>query len=71
MTDGGLIHENKDNCLLRDIRVLIIDEAHERSVHTDTVIGIAKILLRTRSTGFYVVISSATVDPSKFLDFFS
>ena len=70
MTDGALIYENQDNCLLRDVRVLIIDEPHERSVHTDIVISIAKILLRTRPTDFYVVISSATVDPSKFLDFF-
>ena len=36
MIDGILIHENKDNCLLRDVRVLIIDEAHERSVYIRT-----------------------------------
>ncbi|CAF4253095.1 unnamed protein product [Rotaria socialis] len=70
VTDAALIQENQESGLLRDTRVLIIDEAHERSLYTDIVIGMAKLLLATRPIDFYVVISSATVDPSKFLDFF-
>ncbi|CAF5040760.1 unnamed protein product, partial [Rotaria sp. Silwood1] len=70
VTDAALVQENQESGILRDTRVLIIDEAHERSLYTDIVIGMAKILLDMRPTDFYVVISSATVDPSKFLDFF-
>ncbi|CAF3785065.1 unnamed protein product [Rotaria sordida] len=70
VTDAALVQENQESGVLRDTRVLIIDEAHERSLYTDIVIGMAKLLLNMRPTDFYVVISSATVDPKKFLDFF-
>ncbi|CAF4173286.1 unnamed protein product, partial [Adineta steineri] len=52
------------------IRVLIVDEAHERSLNTDIVIGISKLLLSKRPNDFYVVIASATIDPVRFLQFF-
>ena len=45
MTDGAFIQESMDDNRLSKIRVLIIDEAHERSLNTDIVIGIAKMLL--------------------------
>ncbi|CAF3984056.1 unnamed protein product [Adineta steineri] len=70
MTDGALIQESTEDRQLSNVRVLIIDEAHERSLNTDIVMGIAKLLLKTRPTDFYVVISSATINGSKFLDFF-
>ncbi|UJR12576.1 hypothetical protein I4U23_016752 [Adineta vaga] len=70
MTDGALIQESTEDRQLTDIRILIIDEAHERSLNTDIVMGIAKLLLKSRPTDFYVVISSATIKCDKFLDFF-
>jgi HrpA-like RNA helicase len=70
MTDGALVQESAEDKQLSHVRVLIIDEAHERSLNTDIVMGIAKLLLKTRPTDFYVVISSATINPSKFLEFF-
>ena len=70
MTDGALVQAAAEDDQLRDVRVLIIDEAHERSLHTDIVMGVAKLLLRSRPTDFYVVISSATIQPEKFLTFF-
>jgi HrpA-like RNA helicase len=70
MTDGALVQESAEDRQLSHVRVLIIDEAHERSLNTDIVMGIAKLLLKTRPTDFYVVISSATINPSKFLEFF-
>ncbi|CAF5206949.1 unnamed protein product, partial [Rotaria magnacalcarata] len=70
MTDSALIHESQEDRQLSNIKVLIIDEAHERSLNTDIVIGLSKILLSVRKTDFYVVIASATIDPSKFLDYF-
>ncbi|CAF2761381.1 unnamed protein product [Rotaria sp. Silwood2] len=70
MTDAIFIQESQDDYQLSNVRVLIIDEAHERALNTDIVLGIAKLLLITRPTDFYVVIASATVDPAKFLEFF-
>ncbi|CAF1601026.1 unnamed protein product, partial [Adineta ricciae] len=70
MTDAALIRESQRDPDLKHIRVLIIDEAHERSLNTDIVIGISKLLLAKRPDDFYVVIASATIDPSRFLQFF-
>ncbi|UJR10957.1 hypothetical protein I4U23_015142 [Adineta vaga] len=70
MTDGALVQESTEDNQLKHIRVLMIDEAHERSLNTDILMGIAKLLLKIRPTNFYVVISSATIDAKKFLDFF-
>lgn len=71
MTDGALVHKAQEDPLLKDISVLIIDEAHERSLNTDLVIGIAKLLIDKRPNDFHVIISSATINPKPFLDFFS
>ena len=70
MTDGTFIQESQLGSQLDEVRVLIIDEAHERSLNTDIVMGIAKELLHTRPTDFHVVISSATIDTEKFLEYF-
>jgi HrpA-like RNA helicase len=70
MTDAALIRDSQRDPSLKHIRVLIIDEAHERSLNTDIVLGIAKLLLAQRPNDFYVVIASATIDPARFLDYF-
>ncbi|CAF4466495.1 unnamed protein product [Rotaria sp. Silwood2] len=70
MTDAALIRESHFNPTLSKVRVLIIDEAHERVLNTDIVVGIAKLLFNTRPHDFFVVISSATIDPTRFLEFF-
>ncbi|CAF3939431.1 unnamed protein product [Rotaria sordida] len=71
MTDAVLIHEFQMDSNLSRIRVLIIDNAQERSLNIDIVMGIAKLLLAKRRTDFYVVvIISATIDPMPFLNFF-
>ncbi|CAF4959346.1 unnamed protein product, partial [Rotaria sp. Silwood1] len=70
MTDSALIQESQQDQQLNKVKVLIIDEAHERTLNTDIVIGLAKLLLNMRTTDFYVVIASATIDPIKFLNFF-
>ena len=71
MTDAALIRDSQRDPTLAHIRVLIIDEAHERSLNTDIVLGIAKLLLAQRPKDFYVVIASATIDPTRFLHFFN
>lgn len=68
-TDSALVRWNQDSPDLDEISVLIIDEAHERSLYTDLVLGIAKELL-LRRPNFYVVIASATIDHREFINFF-
>jgi len=70
MTDAALIYEFQMDSNLSGIRVLIIDEVHERSLNTDIVLGIAKLLLTKRKTDFSVVIASTTIDPIPILKFF-
>ena len=70
MTDFQLIREMGEDDHLSKVRCLLIDEAHERSINTDIVLGIAKHLLEKRKDNFYVVVASATIDPKEFLKFF-
>jgi hypothetical protein len=50
-------------------RVMIIDEAHERTLHTDILFGLVKDITRFRPD-LKLLISSATLDAQKFSDFF-
>ena len=70
MTDSALVKLSQNDSELKEISVLMIDEAHERNLNTDIVLGIAKLLRAKRPDNFYVVIASATIDPKPFLDFF-
>ncbi len=69
-TDATLIKMAQDDELLSKVGVLIIDEAHERSLNTDVVLGIAKRILAKRPGDFFVVISSATINADPFLTFY-
>jgi len=65
MTDGILLMEAQTDPLLRAYDTIIIDEAHERSLNIDFILGILKnILVRRRD--LRVVITSATIDTEKF-----
>jgi ATP-dependent helicase HrpA len=65
MTDGILLAEmQRDRQLLR-YDTLIIDEAHERSLNIDFILGYLKRLLPSR-TDLKVIITSATIDPERF-----
>lgn len=63
-----LTREEKDR-FLRQVSVLMIDEAHERTLTTEVVLGLAKLLLIDR-TDFHVVVASASINPDPFLEFF-
>ncbi|MDR0477816.1 MAG: ATP-dependent RNA helicase HrpA [Desulfobulbaceae bacterium] len=65
MTDGVLLAEIRTNPRLRRYRVIIIDEAHERSLNIDFLIGYLKKLLPLRP-GLKVIITSATIDTAAF-----
>jgi ATP-dependent helicase HrpA len=65
MTDGILLAEIQHDRLLRQYDTLIIDEAHERSLNIDFLLGYVKQLL-PRRPDLKVIITSATIDPDRF-----
>ena len=69
MTDGVLLAETRGDPLLRNYDVIIVDEAHERSLNIDFLLGILKRIL-ARRRDLKVVVSSATLDVGKFAAFF-
>lgn len=70
MTDGVLLMEIQRDRDLLEYDVLIIDEAHERSLNIDFILGYLKNLL-PRRPDLKVIISSATIDPYAFSHFFN
>jgi ATP-dependent RNA helicase DDX35 len=70
VTDGMLLREaTLADPLLSKYSVVIVDEAHERSINSDTVLGLLKKICRKRKD-LRVIICSATIDAQSFLDFF-
>jgi ATP-dependent helicase HrpA len=65
MTDGILLAELLDDKLLRRYDTLIVDEAHERSLNIDFILGYLARLL-PRRPDLKVIITSATIDPERF-----
>ena len=70
MTDGILLAEIQHDKLLSKYSVLIIDEAHERSLNIDFILGYLKRILPQRPD-LKVIITSATIDPERFARHFS
>ena len=69
MTDGILLAETRNDPDLRQYDALIIDEAHERSLNIDFILGYLRLLLERRKD-LKVIISSATLDAENFAAFF-
>ncbi len=69
MTDGILLAETQGDPYLNSYDTIIVDEAHERSLNIDFVLGILKTLLRKRSD-LKLIITSATIDTLKFSSVF-
>src|SRR5579859_6249792 len=65
MTDGILLAETQGNPLLSEYNCLIIDEAHERSLNIDFLLGYLKGLLQKRAE-LKLIITSATIDTEAF-----
>jgi len=70
MTDGVLLAEFQNDRLLKKYEVIIIDEAHERSLNIDFLLGLLKPLCKKRPE-LKVIITSATIDLAKFSKHFT
>ena len=70
MTDGILLAETQTDPLLNAYDTIIIDEAHERSLNIDFLLGYLRQLL-PRRPDLKVIITSATIDAKRFADYFA
>lgn len=70
MTDGILLAETQTDPLLRAYDTVIIDEAHERSINIDFLLGYLKRLL-SRRADLKVIVTSATIDAERFAEHFA
>jgi ATP-dependent helicase HrpA len=70
MTDGILLAELQQDRLLSGYDTIIVDEAHERSLNIDFILGYLKQLL-PRRPDLLVIVTSATIDPERFSTHFS
>lgn len=65
MTDGILLAEAQNDPNLNEYDSIIVDEAHERSLNIDFILGLLKTLLKRRKN-LKLIITSATIDTEKF-----
>ncbi len=70
MTDGILLAETQTDPLLNAYDTIIIDEAHERSLNIDFLLGYLRQLL-PRRPDLKVIITSATIDANRFAEYFA
>mmetsp|Transcript_15244 Transcript_15244/g.32017 ORF Transcript_15244/g.32017 Transcript_15244/m.32017 type:complete len:1035 (+) Transcript_15244:77-3181(+) len=69
MTDGMLLRSFLNEPDMASYSVMIVDEAHERTLHTDVLFGLVKDVARFRED-LKLIISSATLDAEKFSEYF-
>lgn len=74
LTDGMMVREAMIDDALSDYSFVILDEAHERSVHTDVLLGVARRAQKLRNhkniPPLKLIVMSATMDVDKFTKYF-
>ena len=69
MTDGIFLQEMKLDPMMKKYSVIMVDEAHERSLNIDFVLGLLKRILKVRPD-LKIIVSSATMNAEKFSTYF-
>eukprot|EP00112_Aurelia_sp_Birch-Aquarium-sp1_P003315 Seg1370.10_Seg1370.9 transcript_id=Seg1370.10_Seg1370.9/GoldUCD/mRNA.D3Y31 product="putative ATP-dependent RNA helicase DHX35" protein_id=Seg1370.10_Seg1370.9/GoldUCD/D3Y31 len=70
MTDGYLVREMMSDPLLSKYSLVMMDEAHERTLHTDIIAGLLKKILKKRQD-LRLIVSSATLNAEEFHNFYN
>lgn len=69
MTDGLLLKEFPNDPMMEKVAAIMIDEAHERSINSDVLLGLLKDLL-IRNSKLRIIVASATINAEKFSTYF-
>ncbi|KAK8885716.1 ATP-dependent RNA helicase dhx8 [Tritrichomonas musculus] len=70
VTDGMLLKECLSDRTLSEYGIVMLDEAHERTIHTDVLFGLMKKILEDDKSDLKVIVTSATLQQEKFSEFF-
>ncbi|KAK3085550.1 hypothetical protein FSP39_005176 [Pinctada imbricata] len=70
MTDGMMIREIMKDPLLKKYSVIMLDEAHERTLNTDIIMGLMRKIQKKRED-LRIIVTSATMDAEEMRDFFN